>query len=330
MKKISFYFLMIFLGAVCTFSLCLAASKEVPKKVLVSQIAEHPALDRTVEGILVGLEQEGFKRNDNLEFRVESAQARSDLAAQIASKFVHQNPDIVVGVGTLAAQNFVKYAKDGLVKFVFSSVTDPLGAQLVESLSNPGNNTSGVSNFVDLEPQIKLFQTLQPSLKRLGLLYNPGEFNSVSIVGRIKDICAKEGLTLVEQIAYKTSDVAQAATKLSASVDAIFISNDSTALSAFSSILKAASQAKIPVYVSDVDILDQGALAALGPDQYDIGIQTGRMIARGLRGEDLATLTVEFPNKTDLYINLEKARLLGISVPNDLIKKATLIEKGGV
>jgi putative ABC transport system substrate-binding protein len=129
----------------------------------------------TTKGIIDGLEQNGYKRGVNLDLRVESAQANSALSSQIAAKFVSQDPDIVVGVATISAQSFAKYAKENKAKLVFSSVTDPLKAELVQSLDKPGNNTSGVSNFVELEPQIKLFQQIQSNLKRLGFLYNPSE-----------------------------------------------------------------------------------------------------------------------------------------------------------
>lgn len=303
------------------------ASASLPKQVFISQVVEHPALDITTKGIIDGLEQNGYKRGDNLEVRVESAQASAALAAQIAAKFVGQKPDVVVGVGTISAQSFAKYARNNEVKFAFSTVTDPLGASIVKSLEKPGNNTSGVSNFVDLKPQLELFKRLQPKLSRLGILYNPGELNSVAIVKRLEILCPKFGLILVKQVANKTSDVAQAATKLVGQSDVIFVSNDNTALAALSSVINIANKAKIPVYVSDTDAVESGALAALGPNQYQVGLQTGAMIARALSGEDLGAMPVEFPDKTDLYINEEAAAILGVKIPDDVKNQATKIIK---
>jgi len=298
------------------------------KKVLISQVIEHKALDSTTKGIIDALENAGFKRDVNIDIRIESAQGSPALASQIASKFVSQNPDVVVGVGTISAQSFVKYAADRKVKLVFSSITDPLAANLVQNLDKPGNNTSGVSNFVDLEPQIKLFKRLQPKLKRLGILYNPGEINSVSIVRKLEKLCGQFNLNLVKQIATKTADVPQAATKLVNQSDAIFISNDNTALSALQSIIRAANNVAVPVYVSDTDAVELGALAALGPNQYQLGLQTGKIILRSFKGEDLGKMPVEFPDKTDLYINLEAAAIANVSIPENIRKEATkIIEK---
>lgn len=294
-------------------------------KVLISQVVEHPALDETTRGIIDGLQANGFKQGESVMVRVESAQASAVLASQIASKFVNQQPAVVVGVGTLSAQSFGKAARERRTKLIFSSVTDPLAVELVESLENPGYNTSGVSNFIPLEPQLALFKKIQPRLKRLGILYNPGEINTVRIVQNLEAICPQVGLTLIKQAAIKTGDIPQASARLARQVDALLISNDNTALAAFPSIVRAAHKVGIPVYVSDTDAVTQGALLALGPNQYTVGLQTGAMVARVLRGEEIANLPVEFPHETQLVINLEVATRLGITIPEEIRLQATLI-----
>lgn len=295
------------------------------KKILISKVVEHAALNDTTQGIIDALEQGGYKQGQNLDLRVESAQANAALAAQIASKFANQNPDIVVGVGTISAQSFIQYALSGKVKLIFSTVTDPLSAQLVQSLEKPSNNVSGVSNFVNLAPQLRLFKKLQPNLSRLGILYNPGEGNSVSIVNKLEALCPQFNITLVKQTIAKTSEVAQHATKLAQTVNAIFISNDNTALSALPSVIKSAQAAKIPVYVSDTDAVEQGAVAAIGPNQYEVGQQTGRMIIRILENADINTTPVEFPTKTELFINLAAAQKANIIIPEELLQKAAKV-----
>lgn len=305
-----------------------AYADETIKKVYISQLVKHPALDMTTKGIIDGLEQNGYKNGVNLDLRVESAQANTALASQIAAKFVAQDADIVVGVATISAQSFVKYTKENKAKLVFSSVTDPVKAELVESLSMCGKNISGVSNFVELEPQIKLFKTIQPNLKRLGFLYNPSEVNSLSLIKKLEELCPKFGISLIVQAANKTSEVAQAVTKLAANVDAIFISNDSTALSALQLIINSATKVKVPVYVSDTDAVELGALAALGPNQYNIGLQTAKIIVRALKGEDLGAIAVEFPSSTELYLNEEAAEKIGFQFNNELkATAATIITK---
>ena len=282
------------------------SSNAFAANILISKTVDHPALDATTRGIIAGLASAGYENGRGSEIRVESAQGNASLASQISSKFVSQNPDIVIGVGTVSAQSFIKYATSGRVKMIFSTVTDPLGAGLVKSLDKPGNNISGVSNFVPLEPQLALFKEMQPGLKKLGILYNPSELNSVSIVKRLEILCPKLDLTLVKQTIAKTSDAAQNTAKLASDVDAIFISNDNTALAALQSIIAVSNKSGIPVYVSDTDAVKLGAKAALGPDQYEVGLQTARMIARVLKGGDINAMKVEFPDKTDLVVGTKK------------------------
>jgi putative tryptophan/tyrosine transport system substrate-binding protein len=298
-------------------------AKNSVKKVLISQVIEHPALNMTAKGVVDGLEKSGYKKGKNLEVRMESAQGKPALASQIAAKFVNQKPDMVVGIGTLTTQSLAKYAKEKRVKLIFSSVTDPVGAGIVKSLNQPGNQTSGVSNYVELEPQVELFKKIQPKLKRLGILYNPGELNSVVIVKRLEVLAPKLGIILVKQTASKTAEVSQAAMRLANKTDAIFISNDNTALGALRSIVMAANKSDIPVYVSDTDAVELGALAALGPNQYQVGFQAGEMIARSFKGENVEKMPIEFPQKTELYLNVKAEKQLGIIIPNKVKAKAT-------
>lgn len=312
--------ILVLVSLLCIFTSCsvLAAQN---KKVLISQVSDHPALNMTTQGIIAGLEAAGYQRGVNLDLRIESAQGNVATAAQIATKFVAQQPDVVVGVGTISAQSFIKYAATKRVKLIFSTVTDPAAANL--------QDFKGVSNFVALEPQVELFKKLQPNLHRMGMIYNPGEINSVSIVQKMQTVCAHQNIRLVKQTVTKTADVAQAVVKLAAEVDAIFISNDNTALSSLQTIIKTAQQRNIPVYVSDTDSVVAGALAALGPNQFEIGKQTGRMIAKVLNGAELQTLAIEYPEQTELFINLEAAQTAHVVVPAAILADAKNINRRG-
>ncbi len=287
---------------------CFASST---KKILISQVIEHPALSATSKGIIDTLSQNGFTN-----IKIENSQGSAVMATQIATKFLNKNPDLVVGVGTISAQSFLKYTTKNQLKLVFSTVTDPKTAGLIT------NNVTGVSNFIDLEPQLKLFKQIQPKLKKLGIIYNAGESNSIAIVKKLEMICPNLDIQLVKQVANNTSDVGLATTKLTNQVDAIFISNDNNALSAMPTIIQTATKAKIPVYVSDTDAVKFGALAAIGPNQYKIGVQTGKMIIEILNGKDINQIPIEFPETKDLYLNLEAAKKLDIEIPTELKKQA--------
>lgn len=294
------------------------------KVVLITQVVEHPALNKTTQGIIDGLAESGFIKDKNLTMRVESAQANIALASQIANKYIGQNPDVLVGVGTMAAQSFVKYTNTMDAKLVFSSITDPVTANLATNKAQMKNIT-GVANFIAIAPQIELIQSLQPKLQKIGIIYNPAEMNAQHIIVQLEKVCTAKNIKLHKQAITKTADAAQAATKLATMVDAIFISNDNTALSSLQSIVRAALIQKVPVYVSDVDAIAQGAIAALGPNQYALGKQTGFMLAKILQGQDINKLAIEWPNSQEIGINLAMAKQLGIVVPESVKKNAVVV-----
>jgi putative ABC transport system substrate-binding protein len=295
------------------------------KLILINKFVDHPALDATVRGIIDALSNCGFTNGKTAKIRIESAQANPLLASQISNKFANQSPDVIICVGTISAQSMVKYANNGRVRMVFSSITDPIGAGLVGKLDETSKNFTGVSNFVPLEPQLQLMKKIQPSMGKLGIIYNAGEANSVSIVEKLQAIAGQFGLTIARQAVAKTSDVSQAITKLAASADAIFISNDNTALSCLANIVRICNGIGIPVYVSDTDAVALGALAALGPNQYSLGKQTGEMVAKILNGTAVSTLAVEFPSEVELFLNLDAAKVLKINILAETIASAAKV-----
>lgn len=312
------------LGLMTVFS----ASYAEMKKVYVNQIVEHPALDQTAKGIKDGLEKRGYKQGENLDLRVESAQGNIALASQISTKFVNQGADVTVGIGTPSAQSLVKAASEGKTKMVFSSITDPLSATLVTKLSGSNSNVTGMSNKVDVVPQFELFKELLPNLKTIGFIYNPADANSIQQLDDVNVASEKLGLTIVPQAVNKTSDVPQAATRLAGKTDALFVYGDNTTLAALESVIMAANKEKKPVFVADTDAVELGALAALGPNQYDLGLDTAVMIADILDGKDINSIDVGFPNGLELYINQDAADKLGYTFPEAVkIKAAKIIKK---
>lgn len=290
---------------------------KTPKHIAIMQIIEHPALTSTRRGI------EDELRTQDTKIDFESAQGNPALAAQIAQKFVGASPDVMVGIGTTAAQALISAQPQGTIPIVFSSITDPLEARLVKNLKNPGGIVTGVSNFVDPTLQFELFKKIVPTLSRIGVIYNPGEANSVMLIEQMKKIASLKKIILVLTTANTTADVPLATRSLIGKVQAIFINNDNTALSAFDSIVKIATQHKIPVFCSDTDMVNRGALAALGPNQYEVGRQTGKMIIAILQGKTPQQLPVQFPDKVELRLNLKQATKLGLTIPTPIINEAT-------
>ncbi|MDR3316789.1 MAG: ABC transporter substrate-binding protein [Puniceicoccales bacterium] len=314
MKRRCAFLLLCLLGAFGVALPLRGASEGVRRKVFIIKIIDHSALDETVRGIRDALAER------NVEIREESAKGSTAASTQIAQKFIAQKPAVVVGVGTVAAQSCINYTRLGqnAIRLVYSSVTDPKSAGLADKI-----NITGVSNFVPLEPQLQLFRRIQPGLKRLGILYNPEESNSKAIVDKLRLACEKMGLRLVERRVTQPEAMVSAVEQVAKSpVDALFISNDNTALAALENIISEANKLQVPVYVSDTDAIPLGALAALGPDQYQVGLQTGELVSRILDGESTKNLPPEQVRTTKLFLNAAAAKRLDIALSKELLAEA--------
>ena len=233
-----------------------------------------------------------------------------------------KKPSIMVGIPTTVSQALVAANKQAQIPIVFSSVTDPIGAGLVKNLNKPEGNVTGVSNFVSSKEQFTFFKQVLPNLKTIGVIYNPGEANSVVLVQEMAKIAPSLGLKIISVPANSSSQVPDAARQLVDKVDAIFINNDNTALSAIDAIVKVASDHKIPVLSSDTDTVQRGVLVALGPNQYDLGKQTAKMILDILNGQSVQDMPVQFPVQTETFLNQKKAQELGIVFIPSILEKA--------
>lgn len=295
------------------------------KSVAVTAIVEHPALDAVRDGVKEGLKQSGFTVDKNLKWQYQSAQGNTGTAAQIARKFVGDNPDAIVAIATPSAQAVVAATKT--VPVVYSAVTDPVAAQLVPSMGPSGTNVTGVSDLLALDKQIELIKKVVPDAKRVGMVYNPGEANSVVVVKQLQELLPKAGMTLVEAAAPRTVDVAAAARSLIGKVDVIYTNTDNNVVSAYESLVKVGNDAKIPLIASDTDSVKRGAIAALGINYHDLGVQTGKLVGRILKGEKPGELASETSTKLELFVNPGAAAKQGVTLLEALIKSATEVVK---
>lgn len=285
----------------------------------VVQVIEHPALDQTRKGIFDELEANGYKDEINFDWQYESAQNNAALSTQIAQKFIGEKAEVLVTIGTNVSQGCLQAIQQSGTKIpmVFASVTDPILSKLITSNKTPQNGVTGVSNYVSAKDQFQFFKKLLPHLKTLGVVYNPGEANSAVLLEEMHKVGKELNIEIITAAASRTSDVSTATQSLLSKVDAIFINNDNTALASFDSVVAAARIENIPVFVSDVDCVSKGALAALGADQYALGRQVGKMIVAILKDPNMAnTQTMQYPAVIQEEINRRIASELKIILPS--------------
>jgi len=290
----------------------------------ISQIVEHPALDASRQGALDELAERGYVEGDNLEVDFQNAQGDTSIAAQIARKFAGDRPDLVLAISTPSAQAAASALQDD-TPIVFTAVTDPLIAKLVSDMDAPGGNITGVVDAPPLQAQLQLIRDMFPEAKRLGVIYNPGEANSVSQAEKLGVMAPELDFELVEVTASRTSEVMGAARSLAGRADAIYVPVDNTVVSALESVLKVGYDADIPVFTGDNSSVERGALASLGFSYYDMGRQTGEMIASILGGEKAGDLPVGTVEKLELILNRGAAEQIGYEIPAEFEEQAVEI-----
>jgi len=293
-----------------------------PKLVAITQLVQHPSLDLVRQGVLDGLKAAGFEDGKNIKVDYQNAQGDMAMTKTVADKFVAETPDIIITLTTPSAQAVAKAVQNTRIPMIFSAVSDPVGAQLLGSVDQAsGTNITGVYNFDPTRAQLDLFAQIMPDLKTLGVIYNPGESNSVSTVKRMKDDIAKRsGWKLVEAPANSSAEVQTAAQSLIGRVQAIYMPQDNTVVSAFDALLKVAQTGKTPLFVSDAQSVGRGAIATVGSDEYKGGVQAGAMAARVLKGEDPGKVKPEVTETRHIFINSKAADAFGIKLPDDVKK----------
>lgn len=290
----------------------------------VTSIVEHPALNACRDGIKEALEAAGYKDGENgFHFLFETAQGKPDIAAQIARKYVGDGVTVIVPISTPSAQGAVAATKD--IPIVFTAVTDPVAAQIVPTREHPGGNVTGISDMSPMADHVALIKEITPNVKKLGFIYNPGETNSVVLLARIKEVAGPAGIEIVESAATKSSEVQQAALALVGKVDAIYIPTDNTVVSALEAAVSVAQENKIPLYAGDTDSVPRGAIATVGFNYHDIGVETGKIVARVLKGEKPGDIDVSFATGTDLVVNKGAAAKYGVTIPDAVLKRASKV-----
>lgn len=302
------------------------ANKNNMKKVAITAIVEHPALDSVRQGIIDELANEGYQQGKNLQIDFQSAQGNTATAGQIAKKFAGDKPDVIVAIATPSAQSVIAATKT--IPIVFSAVTDPVSAQLVSSWEPTRTNVTGVSDELPLQPQIDLMKKIKPEVKTIGYVYSPGEVNSTVVMNNLKTLLAPQGITLAAVPAQRTTDVPLATKSLQGKADLIYTSLDNNVVSAYESMYKVAKEAKIPLIASDTASVKRGAVAALGINYHDLGVTTGKLVVRILKGEKAGDIAPqrESLEKLDLVISPTHAAEEGVTLSEELLKNAKIEE----
>lgn len=308
----------------CVAALSAGANAQT-KSLAVTVIVEVPQLIDVKNGLLEGLKRAGYEEGKNLKVDYQNAQGNAGTAAQIARKFIGDNPDVIVPITTPATQAVVSATNS--VPVVFAVVTDPLGAKVVPQLKQPGGNVTGVSDLAPLEKHMDLIKEILPKAKTLGVVFNPGLDNSRFYVSEVKGLAAKYGWTVVESPSPTSNDVIGAMRALVGKADVVYIPNDTTVYAALEAAVKVAQEAKLPLFAGETRSVARGAIGSVSFDYFDVGLEAAKLVKEVFDGKkpgqlDVVILKDSYKN-FQTHLNPKSAKEMGVTIPEAVLKRAT-------
>ncbi|MBL6538305.1 ABC transporter substrate-binding protein [Streptococcus suis] len=292
-----------------TLAACSASSSDSESvKLGIIQYAEHDALSASREGFLEALAEAGYVEGENLTVDYQNSQGDQANLQTMVEQLAGEN-NVNFAIATPAAQALLSV--DSETPSVFTAVTDPVEAGLVNSMEAPGGNMTGSVDATDVEGQIDMLLKVVPEAKTVGIFYNSSEVNSEVQAETAKKALEAAGVSVVVKTVTSTNDVQQVMTSLAGQVDAIYLPTDNTVASTASTIGEILKEAKVPAMGSDAAVLD-AALFTYGVDYHAIGVQAGELAVQILEGADPAKLAVETPETAAIAVNEEMASAVGI------------------
>ena len=279
----------------------------------ISQFITHQSLDATREGFVDELAKQGYVEGKNIEIDLQNAQGEQRNLKTISQQLA-ESSDVVLAIATPSAQSLTNTTQTTPV--IFSAVTDPVSAKLVESREHPGGNVTGTSDQSSdaISTQINLIKKVLPKAKSIGILYTQSEPNSVVQKDEAKRLLEEKGFTVVEKTILDSNNVKAAAESLMTEVDMVFVPTDNIISSTMETVKQVSIKHKVPVFGGSTEMIAVGGLYNYGTNYEELGRQTARMLIRVLKGENPENIAVELPEKLELHTNQEMADALGIDI----------------
>ena len=283
----------------------------------ISQLAEHPALDDARRGFEDGLKELGV----NAEIDYQNAQGDIPTSLTIAQKFAKDQMDLIYAIATPAAQSAKQATRD--IPILFSAVTDPVKAEIVQDWENVGGNVTDTSDKAPVETQLKMFKEIDPSIETIGILYNTNEANSEVQIEEVKALAPNEGLEIVTVGVNNINDLPQAIDSLFKKVDALYCLTDNMIASSVELVTKKLNDYKMVSVSAEESQVGGGILITNGLSYYELGKQTAKMAKEILvDGKDISSIPVGLAEKTVTTVNEKTLKALGLDENLQIFKDA--------
>ncbi len=299
-----------------------AAAEETPAeagkiyKVGIVKYVDDASLDQIEQSIQAELDKKGAELGVTFDYAdyTKNGQADSTTLNQIAADLIADGVDVIIPIATPAALIMQAATEENAIPVVFSAVSDPVSAGLVDSLEAPGSNITGTSDALNVEAVIDLMLAANPDLKKLGLLYDQGQDSSKSAIAAAKAYCETKGIETVEKTGTTNDELALAADALiAAKVDAVFTPTDNTVMTAELAIYEKFVDAKIPHYAGADSFALNGAFCGYGVNYVTLGTSTADIAVDVLvNGAQPASTPVQIMSSGIATVNTEVASAIGV------------------
>lgn len=293
----------------------LSNSNKDIKTIGITQLVEHPSLDKARDGFIKALEDNGYKEGENIKIDYQNAQNDMPTTQMIANKFVSDKKDLIYAISTPSAQAAYNATKD--MPILITAVTDPVAAGLVKSIDKPEGNVSGTSDYISIDKNLELIKMFIPNSKTIGVLYNTSEVNSKIQVDTLKEYASKNNYKVVEKGVSSSMEISQAMSSLVGKIDVLYVPTDNLIVSSMPIVSKIATNNKVPVISSEDGSVKSGALACQGIDYEKLGYKTGELAVKILNGEKISNIPVTMLDETQIIVNEDTLKSLSLEKIDD-------------
>lgn len=287
-------------------------------KVGIVQYVDDASLNQIEENIETELDAKAAELGVTFDYAnyFYNGQGDSTTLNQIGAELVSAGVDIIVPIATPAAQVMQSVTEDTEIPIVFSAVTDPVTAKLVDSMDAPGGKITGTSDALDTEAVLNLMLAADPDLEYVGLLYSKSEDSSKQAIEDAIAFLEAKGIKYIEKTGTNTDEITSAVDALIAEdVDAVFTPTDNTVMTAELAIYEKLAEAKIPQYCGADSFALNGAFVGYGVDYANLGKATADMVVDILvNGANPATTAVMTFDNGIATINTETCEAVGFDL----------------
>ncbi len=270
-------------------------------------------------GVIDQLKKDGFGE-PSVKYTIENAEGSKAKAVELAQKFAEAKMDLIITIGTHTTLAAVKAIKD--VPIVFSTVYDPVDAGIAEDWKSSGNNTTGSSTMIPMSKIMNILKEAAP-VKRLAVIYTPGEKNSEAQLMELQKIQASSGVRIVPIILTKKEEAARTISEVVNSADAIYFTGSSIVSATVPEIVDMANKAKVVTITHLDDLVDKGVLIGVCANSYLVGSLAGKKAVKILKGAKPSSIPIEVEKKIDIILNRKTAEAGHFQIPPSFIKKVT-------